>query len=399
MNNIIVSVGMGPQQLYFIRRLKELGFMVAAFGKGVNSEEAVKLADYSAEIDTRDVEAAIAWIDSLGVKVSGVGSFAGGAAVVTVQILSNYYNVPTQIPADLIVGHDKEKQQSLLERYNLSGIRTWKVSGLSSEILEEISDDEFILKPAVGRGSEGITFLNRQELLEYLKNAGKNDGENIVQSVRKGIEYRCVMLVQNGELLLLAPVLRRSYRNTVFLGTLSYSDMHVERRLNGFITDFIHKSGMVNAIFKADIIVSEKSIDMIEMDIGVGGGSYYKKFVSRLYGRDLMDEYIRLIVGEKIEKFEIANPSLRMDYVFNHNESPVQYDVNECKEKLTEQFGACEILVNILHPEKKGGYASNADFIFAVIWEQCKGENIAEFPVDDFANLKLLKPVKCHVEE
>ena len=125
--------------------------------------------------------------------------------------------------------------------------------------------------------------------------------------MRKGDEYRCVTIVQNGKLKLLAPVLRRSYRDTVFLGVLRYADDHLDR-LQAYIQRFLADSGIQNSIIKADIIVSEKSIDMIEMDIGVGGGTYYKTFVSRLYDRNLMDEYIRLITGDKVTPFRLLDP-------------------------------------------------------------------------------------------
>ena len=59
MKKVVISVGMGPQQLAFIKRLKENGYTVVAFGKGKNSAEAIHLCDYSAELDTHDPEAAI----------------------------------------------------------------------------------------------------------------------------------------------------------------------------------------------------------------------------------------------------------------------------------------------------------------------------------------------------
>ena len=54
----VLSIGMGPGQLEFIRRLKDLGFKVAGFGKGKNSPEAEALLDYKAELDTSDFESA-----------------------------------------------------------------------------------------------------------------------------------------------------------------------------------------------------------------------------------------------------------------------------------------------------------------------------------------------------
>lgn len=380
---VVVSVGMGHGQVEFIKRLKHFNYQVAAFGKGKNAKEAKELADYSAEIDTQDAESAIAWIDSLGVKVIGVGSYAGGKAVYTVQRLSNYYHVSTSIPEELLVGANKISQQKLYEKYGLSTIKTWKITEISIEDLEKTGAESFILKPSVGRGSEGIKVVDKGELENCLKKEIA-DKEEIVQVVHKGIEYRCIIIVQHKKVKLLAPIKRQSYRDSVFLGVLRYSDTH-KNVLERFIEEFIEKSGICNAIIKADIIVSEASIDVIEMDIGVGGGTYYKTFVSHIYGRSLMDEYIRLITDQEVKDFEVAEPDLRMDYIFNQKNFPIDYNIIECENLLKKKLGECEIIINQLHPENRGGYSSNADFIFTVIYKEDKNAK-EEFFVDSYVN-------------
>lgn len=393
MEQVVISVGMGPGQVDFIRYLKECGFIVVAFGKGENSPEAIELADYSSEIDTLDAEQAIEWINSLGVEVIGVGSYAGGRAVQTVQELSRYYETATRLPNELIVGSDKAQQQCLYEKYRLSTIKTWNANQITIEEIEHNSIEEYILKPKVGRGSKGICYVSKNEMKMWLKENGACSEDFIVQTVHRGDEYRCVVIVQNGEIKMLAPVLRKSYRDTVFLGVLKYCESDLQRLLD-FFAGFIRDAGIENSIIKADVIVSENAIDLIEMDIGVGGGSYYKTFVSKLYERNLMEDYVRLITGRTIEPYIIKNPYLQMDYVFNQHIHPVQYDLNACKAVLREKIGDCEILVNRLHPEKKGGFESNADFIFCVI--HCrKEEPQVEFEVDSYVNEHLFSENVC----
>lgn len=385
MFEIVVSVGMGPGQVLFIKRLKEMGYCVASFGKGLNSTEAIALSDFSAEIDTRDFLGAVEWLESLGGHIVAVGSFAGGAAVLTVQKLANHFHTPTAIPDSLIISKDKIEQQMLLEHFGLSSIHTWKVRNLNEKELEKDQNSLYIIKPAFGRGSEGIRYVDKKRLLDEMKQKDQLDNDDIIQVVKKGTEYRSVMIVQNGELKLLAPIIRKSYKETVFLGILSYSDEHINR-INALLRSFITKSGIKNSIFKADILVSHESIDIIEMDIGVGGGSYYKKYVSALYGRDLMDEYISLITGKEVESFKIENPSLVMEYVYNHHSYPVSYDLSECERLIRKEFGECIIQVNRLHPENKGGFRSNADFIFTVIY---RSANRNEQVIDSFVNSRL----------
>ena len=223
MTDVVVSVGMGPGQLAFIKRLRELGYNVIAFGKGKNSEEAEKLCLYSAQLDTHRSKEVIEWIDSLNVNVIGVGSFAGGQAVHTVQVLSDYYNAPTKIPSELMVETSKEEQQKLLEKYHLSSIHTWKAKDLSVEMVKREANDDFIVKPANGRGSKGILFIDKEALKKRLDNHDFQE-DDVIQVVKKGREYRCVFIIQNQKIKLLAPILRKFYRNTLFLGVLRYSE-------------------------------------------------------------------------------------------------------------------------------------------------------------------------------
>ena len=387
-NKTVVSVGMGPTQIGFIRRLKELGYTVAAFGKGVNSADAIKIADYSAEIDTRDSKSAIDWLDSLGTHIDAVGSFAGGPAIPTVQMLSNYYKTPTSIPQALITASDKLAQQQFYKEYGLSSIETWRIGNLPQDFFSGNPYDLYIKKPIVGRGSIGVSVLNKAELLKILNTSNSDD---IIQTFRKGTEYRCAIIIQNGKIKLLAPIQRISYRDTSYLGVLFYNDHHLPQ-LADFINRFLQKTGIVNAIIKADILVSSASVDVIEMDIGVGGGNYYKTYLSCLYGCDVMDEYINLITGQPVCEFSVKHPRLRMDYIYNKSEKPITYDLTECHRLVTENYGRCKIQTNLLKPEMRGGFRSNADFILTVIYDlrQNDGENNL-FAMDDFFNEQLFK--------
>ena len=186
---------MGPGQLEFIRRLKDRGFRVIGFGKGRNSKEAEDLLDYKAELDTSDFESAKNWVDSLGVEIGAVGSFAGGRAVATTQRLANYYKAPTAVPDFLLAGTDKIEQQKLYVKYGLSSIPTWRASELKPEDVQAAADASFIVKPSVGRGSEGITIVSRAELADAVRRNAMH-ADTVIQGVRTGREYRCLILIR-----------------------------------------------------------------------------------------------------------------------------------------------------------------------------------------------------------
>lgn len=385
MKDIVVSVGMGPGQLDFIRRLKERGFIVAAFGKGKNSEEAMKIADYTAEIDTRDYAAAEAWIDALHENVIAIGSYSGGAAVRTVVELSNYYNTTTRVPEKLIYANSKIEQQKFLEGFGLSSIKTFYL-GTMKDVKHLLREDEkYVVKPESGRGSEGIKIVTFDELWRIYSNEAAIGYNTVVQTFKEGTEYRCVLIVKDGIIRLMAPIKRTSYRDTVFLGVLEYSANDLTQ-MTAFFNRFVDASGIKNAIIKTDILVGADTIDVIEMDIGAGGGSYYKKYVGKVYGIDLMDEYINLVTGNNISEFKVCNSKLKMEYVFNHCDCPIYYDLDRCYDELNRKYEQVEIVTNILHPESKGGFKSNADFIFTVIRNESRENGYNIFEVDEFVN-------------
>ena len=283
-----------------------------------------------------------------------------------------------------MVETSKDEQQKLLEKYHLSSIHTWKAKDLSVEMVKREANDDFIVKPVNGRGSKGILFIDKEALKKRLDNHDFQE-DDLIQVVKKGREYRCVFIIQNQKIKLLAPILRKSYRNTLFFGVLRYSEKDLNA-IEKMMTAFIEQSGITNSIIKADIIVSESSIDVIEMDIGIGGDVYFQHYVSKLFNKSIMDEYINLIVNKPVGEFTVSNSQLRMDYVFNRSTSPIKYDLEKCYRFLSEKLGEVDIQVNILHPEHKGEFSSNADFIFTVIHNQTDTETINNFYVDDLTN-------------
>lgn len=367
---LIVSVGAGFPQTPFIKRLKEKGYKVAAFGIGRNDPEAINLCDYFAEISTSDFKSAIEWLESLNIEIRGAGSFAGGVAIDTLQKIERHFNLPTQTPEFLSVGMDKHAQQKLYSSLCLSQIDTFKISELLSDSSKLKLDSNYILKPVIGRGSSGVYKLNGKELLHWLETKNLNDND-LVQEFITGIEYRLMVIIQGGRLKLLAQVKRDSLENTFLLGRLTIVNSHKDL-LKAYMNDMIKRTGIKNAIIKLDVIINADSINMIEMDIGVGGGLYYKKFIESAYNIDIIEEYIHLITNKQLSFGEDINPkeSILMDYVYNYQQKPISYDKDDIHYLLEKEVGSHKMVENLLNPAASGKFETNADFIFTVIHQK-----------------------------
>ncbi len=364
---LIISVGAGFPQTPFIKKLKDKGYNVAAFGMGRNDPKAIEMCDYFAEISTADAEAAIKWLQTLPENVVGAGSFAGGVAIDTLQKIERHFDLPTQTPEFLSVGMDKIEQQKLYASLNLSQIGTFKISELLNNPNIIKSDAYYILKPVIGRGSSGVYKLLGSDLVNWLNTKDLNDND-LVQEFLQGVEYRLMVIIQDSKLKLLAQVKRDSLVNTFLLGRLTIVNSH-KKQLSEYMNAMIARTGIKNAIIKLDVIIDQDTINMIEMDIGVGGGLYYKKFIETAYKFDIVEEYINLITNKKLSINNDIEPKkdIVMDYIYNYHQKPISYSIQEIKEVLNIEVGSNSVVENLLHPAQTGSFKTNADFIFTVI--------------------------------
>lgn len=362
---VIVSVGAGTMQYPFIHALHSRGHQIVAFGKGRNSDRAVSLCSHFKAIDTSDHNAAIAWLKSLELPISAAGSFAGGKAIDTLQAICSEFNLPTRVPDYLHVGMDKIRQQELYQKFQLSTIRTWRLSD-TEPLLPVLSNlKDFIVKPAIGRGSAGVLRMSYGELEHAVHTRTLLPG-TVIQEFKEGIEFRVLLMVQQGTIKVLAPIHRCSFEGTFLLGRLAYSNEHLPR-LHRYLDEMVRRLNIVDAVIKADLMINDDDIDMIEMDIGVGGGYYFKAYISDLFQQDLIETYIDLITGTPIKAIEAVNDLLCMDYIYNLHGTPTTYEPTKIEAELNALVGPHRILINQLRPEQTGHHNSNADFLFTVI--------------------------------
>lgn len=384
MEKTILSIGAGYPQEEFAGAIKERNYKLISIGKGKNSQYVISKSDIFAAVDTHSFEDVDKWISENNIHFDAAGSFAGGGAILTLQKINEKYNMPTRIPNDLMVGMDKFSQADLYEKYNLTSIKSWNASELKT-VPEDV--DEFVVKPAVGRGSVGVEFIKRDELVKRLSN-GTIPEDYIIQVFRKGVEYRMLLIAQKGEIKLLAPVKRHSFRETSFLGRLECCTEDFDR-IREYCEKMIKDMKISNAIIKFDILVSAAHIDMIEMDISVGGGIYFKRYIEKLFEWDIINKYIDLILDIPIEVAHISNPYLVMDYIYNETGKPFSLDKEALESMLVKRIkNRFKVVYNKFNPWETGKFGSNADFICTVIHDD---RSINNEEISDLLNQQLFK--------
>ena len=347
----------------FAKAVKKRNYKLASVGKGKNSSIVISESDIFSEVDTHSFEEVCHWLEENNIHIDAAGSLAGGGAIPTLQKLNNRYNLPTKIPSDLIVGMSKFDQAKIYEKYNLTTIRSWCVDDFPAF---QDKYDRFVVKPAIGRGSVGVEFLDKDELTQRIK-GGLIHKDYIIQSFQTGIEYRMMVFVQDGQIKILAPIMRESYAGTTYLGRLSCDTHHISR-ITDYCEKMIKNMNLVNTVIKFDILVSDKSIDMIEMDISVGGGIYFQQYIGELFECDIINRYLDLIVDIKFDKQKLKHDDFVMDYIYNETGAPLNLQKDLLEAYLIHKCGdQTKVIYNKLKSWKTAKNSSNADFTVAVI--------------------------------
>ncbi|EPC04184.1 hypothetical protein L861_02405 [Litchfieldella anticariensis FP35 = DSM 16096] len=381
---LVVSVGAGCAQKPFIEKLKRRGYKVAAFGHGKNDPDAITLCDYFTAIDTSNSEEAISWLKTLNEEIIGAGSFAGGRAINTLQHIDREFSLCTKIPKKLSVGMNKFRQQLLYKKLGAGYIETFPADNFAKYVDHIHSNKHYIVKPAVGRGSAGVYKISGQDLIEkFFRKELKED--EVIQECISGNEYRVLVLVHKKVIKILSPIKRESRYGGYLLGRLSV-DLNVLSLLKRHFENILPNMEIDNSIMKADVMIDEAGIKLIEVDIGVGGGEFFSNYVSVIEGVDLNDLYIDLITGGDVEDNMGVEKKAQyvMDY-FYLDKGGELIDRENLQEKIKSLFGDCVIQFNSSrNREETGRLEVNSDFVLNVIHqrEELSSEDVDKLLTD-----------------
>ena len=197
-----------------------------------------------------------------------------------------------------------------------------------------------------------------------------------------------LLIAQKGEIKLLAPIKRQSFKDTSFLCRLECCTNDLDR-IRLYCEQMLKDMKISNAIIKFDILVSAEHIDMIEMDISVGGGIYFKRYIEKLFEWDIINKYIDLILDIPIEEARISNPQLVMDYVYNETGKPFLMNKEALESLLRYDIkGGFKVVYNKFNPWETGKFGSNADFICTIIHDD---RSINSEEISDLLNKQLFE--------
>jgi hypothetical protein len=363
-DGLVVVLGIGVNQKDFIRRLKLRKYTICGFGKGRNDPEARNDCDYFFEVDTSHSDQIIKHVESIGIPVIGIGSFAGGKAIQSLQELERHFGVSTKIPKNISVGMDKLAQQVLYRQFDIGALNTIRAKDLDS--YSSLNDTEYyIVKPSVGRGSLDIRIMTASDIKSRIQTLSSQD--LVIQEYFVGTEYRVFALIQDKRLKLMCPIVRKSVQGSHLIGRLIYAPKS-SAILNKYFDNVIRKCNLVNCVVKADILINGNEIRLIEMDIGVGGGEYFKKLISMIYSRDVTELYIDLILDKQISAIPSPiNQKKIMDYFYLAN-GVYEIDRDSIQKFFKNEYTDPVVQFNALIPNQFTARAKiNSDFIAAVV--------------------------------
>lgn len=147
-----------------------------------------------------------------------------------------------------------------------------------------------ILKPRVGRGSEGIFKINNCKELSFYK-----DKKNyIIQEFIEGKEYS-IDVLSDWECNPISIVIRE--RVEVESGISTKGRIVYDKEITNYVKQIVKKLGLVGMVC-IQCIRGKEGLKFIEINLRFGGGSV----LSRRADPTIIPNYLRLIKGEKLLK-------------------------------------------------------------------------------------------------
>lgn len=162
-----------------------------------------------------------------------------------------------------------------------------------------------ILKPRYGSGSRGIFYIcSHKELKDNLENIQEVKEDYILEEAIEGIEYGVDGAVINGELKLI--LIRKKIntqlpqRQAISYLSVSNTSMGV-KRISNQLSQVIKVLNYNNCLLHADVIVNEKNVFIVEISPRPSGHNLHSMFVPEATGVDMVNEYIKFLLGKPVQ--------------------------------------------------------------------------------------------------
>lgn len=385
LNEYVVSVGAGKNQLPLIKELINRNFKVISFDK---NESAIgkKYSYRFNNISTWDYENAIKWLESQQLQYSGILCFSYGKAIITQQQLIKHFNLNCEINEDFLsIMEDKHKLRKILYKYGMSCIKEDYLANVNNVLIE----GKYIIKDKFGDSSKNIFLISKNELKTFVKN-NMFIKDFIVQEFVEGIDYRIISIIQDNKVRFFSLLERESLLNTFFTSRLIPINKF-DVNFYDIVNDLNNILKIKDGLLKVDLVDDGSKKEILEIDFGIGG-DYFETVISpKCYNYNYIDNYINLMLGLPVKEKKVPDNELYFDYVYNINKSKnLIMDYDKIFYVANKYFQDYEIIKIKKQDDKVKYPTSNMDAAFGIIHNN---KNMTNYDINILFNEALLNEV------
>ncbi|WP_244865161.1 ATP-grasp domain-containing protein [Xylanibacillus composti] len=355
----MISVGAGKNQLPFIHALEQKGYKVISFDRDQDAPGKDRSVFFQS-ISTHNIEAAIPWLESLGLDFFTIGCFSCGKALLTQYGIAKRFALPGSLDAmKVLMSSDKRMMRRMLEGKGLSTLEEIEVADMADDHVL----DRYLLKSPNGIASNGVRRLTSEDHPAALK---KQCPDWFLQEYIDGVEYRVCVIVQGSEVKYCSILERTNLHNSFIIGRLTpvFSDQELEQ----FVLTAVSRLEVQSAVLKLDIVKQGSRIEIIELDFGIPGDYFETHIAPYCLQYHFIDAYIDLITMKPIMK-QAPRPGLYNVVDFIYSNDALNYPVNHSRiEKLVRTFDAdCLWIETQAEHTVLGPPRHNQDCLFGLI--------------------------------
>lgn len=301
----------GPVQANIVKLAKKMGLNTIVIDRDPDAI-GLKVADVGEAVDVIDKEAAL----KLAIEYHVNGVLAGGdVSLPTAAYISEKLGLIGLTPEQAEIATNKELYYNEFKKNFIPYPKTKIVSTLE-ECYKAIEDIGYpsIIKPTTSfGGSRGVRRINDindvDESFDFAKKASKN-GRVMVEEFIDGEEHTIESLILNGENNVLAISDKERIKNMYCVATsLNYPSKLPEKTLRKMeliaqkVADAIELKNWISHI---EVITYNGEIKLIDFGARGGGAGYIPTMiVPHISGVYMMEEFIKMILGEKNNDIKI----------------------------------------------------------------------------------------------
>jgi biotin carboxylase len=295
----------GQSQVRIMRTAQKMGLRVVATDRNKNAPGFL-VADAGERVDVIDKEGTLKMAEKYGID----GILPGGdVSLPTAAYVAEEMGLVGLTPEQAEIATNKELYYTVFEKTWIPYPRTQFITDLE-ECYKAIGELGFpvITKPTTSfGGSRGVKRINNWDDIEdsfvFAKNASKN-GRVMVEKFIDGEEHTVESIIHDGKNYVLGISDKERIKESYCLATsLNYPSQLPEdtlgkiKELAGKIAEALQ---LQNWITHTEVITYEGEIKVVDFGARGGGAGYIPAvIIPQLCGIEMMEEFIRILLGEE----------------------------------------------------------------------------------------------------